>query len=78
MKFKKSKYNFVLNHLDSIHIPKTQDLVKITGALSNFDDNTISVPYMEEERIITSIILLADLLNIMSKQIPLLFPQVDP
>ena len=47
LKYKKSKYNIVLNHSDSIHIPKFQDLVKITGALSNFDDHTISVPYME-------------------------------
>lgn len=47
IKFQKSKYNIVLNHLDSIHVPKTQDLVKITGALSNFDDNTISVPFVE-------------------------------
>ncbi len=47
MKFRKSKYNIVLNHLDSIHIPKTQDLISITGALSNFEENTISVPFVE-------------------------------
>ncbi len=47
MKYRKSKYNIVLHDLDSINIPQTQDLISITGALSNFEETTISVPFME-------------------------------
>ncbi|MGC6470017.1 MAG: SLBB domain-containing protein [Flavobacteriales bacterium] len=47
MKYRNSKYNIVLNDLDSIIIPKTQDIISITGALSNFDETTISVPFLE-------------------------------
>jgi hypothetical protein len=47
MKYTKSKYNIVLHDLDSISIPQTQDLISITGALSNFEETTISVPFME-------------------------------
>jgi protein involved in polysaccharide export with SLBB domain len=47
MKYKNSKYNIVLNDNDSIVIPTTQDLITITGALSNFDETSISVPHLE-------------------------------
>tara|TARA_Y100000385_G_scaffold290261_1_gene362686 strand:+ start:4609 stop:7107 length:2499 start_codon:yes stop_codon:yes gene_type:complete len=47
MKYKNSKYNIVLNDKDSLDIPITQDLITITGALSNFDDVSISVPFLE-------------------------------
>lgn len=47
LKYRKSKYNIVLHDLDSIHVPQTQDLISITGALSNFEETSISVPFME-------------------------------
>ena len=47
LKYRKSRYNIVLHDLDSINIPQTQDLVAITGALSNFEETSISVPFME-------------------------------
>ena len=43
LKYQSSKYNIVLNDRDSIFIPITQDLITITGALSNFDEPSISV-----------------------------------
>ena len=48
MRSKKSKYNIVLNDRDSIYIPLTQDLVTITGALSNFDETSISAPFQRK------------------------------
>ena len=47
MKYHNSKYNIVLNDGDSIHISAKQDLITITGALSNFDQTSISVPHLE-------------------------------
>ena len=47
MKYENSKYNIVLNDMDSIHISSKLDLITITGALSNFDQTSISVPHME-------------------------------
>ena len=47
MKYDNSKYNIVLNDMDSIHISAKQDLITITGAISNFDQTSISVPYLE-------------------------------
>jgi len=47
LKYRKSRYNIILHDLDSINIPQTQDLVAITGALSNFEETSISVPFME-------------------------------
>ena len=52
MKYENSKYNIVLNDKDSIDIPITQDLITITGALSNFDETSISVPHLKYEIII--------------------------
>ena len=48
LKYQSSKYNIVLNDRDSIFIPITQDLITITGALSNFDEPSISVPHLEK------------------------------
>ena len=47
IKYNNSRYNIVLNDQDSIYIPRTQDLISITGALSNFEETSISVPFME-------------------------------
>ncbi len=47
MKYDNSKYNIVLKDRDSVHIPEKQDLITITGALSNFDQTSISVPHLE-------------------------------
>ena len=47
MKYNNSKYNIVLNDMDSIHISAKQDLITITGALSNFEQTSISVPHLE-------------------------------
>ncbi len=47
MYYDNSKYNIVLNDRDSIHISAKQDLITITGALSNFDQTSISVPHLE-------------------------------
>ena len=47
MKYDNSKYNIVLNDRDSIHISTKHDLITITGALSNFDQTSISVPHLE-------------------------------
>ncbi len=47
MKYKNSKYNIVLNDRDSIHVSAKQDLINITGALSNFDQSSISVPHLD-------------------------------
>jgi protein involved in polysaccharide export with SLBB domain len=40
-----SKHNLVLNEGDSIHIPKTMDLVFISGAVGNYYDHSISAPF---------------------------------
>jgi polysaccharide biosynthesis/export protein len=47
LKYENSKYNIVLHDRDSIDIPITQDLITITGALTNFDETSISVPFLE-------------------------------
>ena len=47
MKYNNSKYNIVLHDMDSIHISAKQDLITITGALSNFEQTSISVPHLE-------------------------------
>lgn len=40
-----SKHNVVVNEGDSIVIPKTLDLVYISGAIANHTDHSISAPY---------------------------------
>lgn len=45
MKNADSKHNLVLNEGDSIHIPKTLDLVYISGAVGNYYDHSISAPF---------------------------------
>ncbi|MCG3167595.1 MAG: hypothetical protein POELPBGB_03389 [Bacteroidia bacterium] len=45
MKHADSKHNLVLNMGDSIHIPKTLDLVYISGAVGNYYDHSISAPF---------------------------------
>ena len=47
MKYENSKYYIVLNDMYSIHISSKLDLITITGALSNFEQTSISVPHME-------------------------------
>ena len=42
----KSKHNLTLQEGDSIVIPKTLDVVNITGDLNNIDGHSISVPFM--------------------------------
>tara|TARA_B110000240_G_C13511821_1_gene460000 strand:- start:364 stop:2889 length:2526 start_codon:yes stop_codon:yes gene_type:complete len=46
----KSKFNLVLNEGDSIIIPKTMDVVHITGELMNLEGNSISAPYFNQRR----------------------------
>ena len=43
-----SKYNIILNDLDSINIPKLNNTVLLTGALSNLEDKTLSVPFLKK------------------------------
>ena len=50
LKSKESKHNLVLNEGDSIIIPKTLDLVHITGDLMNLQGNSISAPYFKRKR----------------------------
>jgi protein involved in polysaccharide export with SLBB domain len=45
-----SKHNLVLIEGDSIIIPKTMDVVHITGELMNLDGNSISAPYFNRKR----------------------------
>lgn len=40
-----SKHNVVINEGDSIIIPKTLDLVYVSGAIANHTDHSISAPY---------------------------------
>ena len=47
---KRSKHNLVLFEGDSIIIPKTMDVVKITGLLNNLEGNSISAPYFKRRR----------------------------
>ncbi|MCB0428808.1 MAG: SLBB domain-containing protein, partial [Flavobacteriales bacterium] len=41
-----SRYNLILHDGDSIHIPKTLDLIHISGAIGNTLDKSISAPFM--------------------------------
>ncbi len=45
-----SKHNIVLHDGDSIIIPKTMDVVHITGELINLEGNSISAPYFNRKR----------------------------
>lgn len=45
IKYSSSRYNLVLQDMDSIYVPVTNDIVTITGALENFTGSSISVPY---------------------------------
>ncbi|MDP4266320.1 MAG: SLBB domain-containing protein [Bacteroidota bacterium] len=46
----KSKYNIVLYGGDSITIPKTLDLVNISGAINDVENKTVSAPYFNNKR----------------------------
>jgi len=50
LKSNDSKHNLVLNEGDSIVIPKTMDVVHITGELMNLQGNSISAPYFNSKR----------------------------
>ena len=50
LKSNQSKHNLVLNEGDSIVIPKTMDVVHITGELMNLQGNSISAPYFNSKR----------------------------
>ena len=50
LKSNQSKHNLVLNEGDSIIIPKTMDVVHITGELMNLQGNSISAPYFSSKR----------------------------
>ena len=50
LKANQSKHNLVLNEGDSIVIPKTMDVVHITGELMNLQGNSISAPYFNSKR----------------------------
>ena len=45
-----SKHNLVLHEGDSIVVPKTMDVVHITGELMNLEGNSISAPYFNSKR----------------------------
>ena len=45
-----SKHNLVLHEGDSIVIPKTMDVVHITGELMNLQGNSISAPFFNSKR----------------------------
>jgi len=47
---KSSKHNLVLIEGDSIIVPKTMDVVHITGALMNLEGNSITAPYFNRKR----------------------------
>ncbi len=50
LKSNQSKHNLVLNEGDSIIIPKTMDVVHITGELMNLQGNSISAPFFNSKR----------------------------
>ncbi len=50
LKSKDSKHNLVLHEDDSIIIPKTMDVVHITGELMNLKGNSISAPFFNSKR----------------------------
>ncbi|MDC0028923.1 SLBB domain-containing protein [bacterium] len=50
LKSNQSKHNLVLNEGDSIVIPKTMDVVHISGELMNLQGNSISAPYFNSKR----------------------------
>jgi protein involved in polysaccharide export with SLBB domain len=50
LKSQKSKHNLVLNEGDSIVIPKTMDVVHISGELMNLKGNSISAPFFSSKR----------------------------
>lgn len=50
LKQSKSNNNLVLQDRDSIFIPITNDVVTITGALDNLNNNAISAPYFDGAR----------------------------
>ena len=50
LKDKKSKHNLVLVEGDSIIVPKTMDVVHITGDLMNLEGNSISAPHFNRRR----------------------------
>ena len=50
LKSKNSKHNLVLHEGDSIVIPKTMDVVHITGELMNLQGNSISAPFFNSKR----------------------------
>ncbi len=50
MSSSKSKHNLVLVEGDSIIVPKTMDVVHITGDLMNLEGNSISAPYFGSRR----------------------------
>jgi hypothetical protein len=47
---KTSKHNIVLVEGDSINVPKTMDVVHITGELMNLEGNSISAPHFKRKR----------------------------
>ena len=50
LKSNMSKHNLVLHEGDSIVVPKTMDVVHITGELMNLEGNSISAPYFNSKR----------------------------
>ena len=50
LKSQNSKHNLVLNEGDSIVIPKTMDVVHISGELMNLKGNSISAPFFSSKR----------------------------
>ena len=50
MDSKSSKHNLVLIEGDSIIVPKTMDVVHITGELMNLEGNSISAPHFNRKR----------------------------
>ena len=48
--FSDSKHNLVLVEGDSIIVPKTMDVVHISGALMNLEGNSISAPHFKRRR----------------------------
>ena len=50
LKSNQSKHNIVLHEGDSIVIPKTMDVVHITGELMNLEGNSISAPFFNSKR----------------------------
>ena len=50
LKSKNSKHNLVLHEGDILVIPKTMDVVHITGELMNLEGNSISAPFFNSKR----------------------------